>query len=990
MTYILYQLGVKTVLLTVLSLIIGGLLALTRCRDNRIRQYCWGMVLGVGLFGAAIPFGLSIPTPKILDSIANKTFQRDSQTNAINPSNSENSNLNAVAQAPLTFAESGNNGNLDPNSHSSKQRPNGQISRVLNSPDFADYAVLSQNSDAESTKNVSSRQINVVQRRILGLVFLIWLSGMIVLLTLGILTRYRLHKELRSAVEPKGDQLEQWRTICFQMGIPTSRVRLCLSEKLGPALVWLSPRQSIVIIPEELWKLADPLIRKSILRHELTHWLNGDLWKTLFSQGTFLLHWFNPMAFWAIRHFEESLEGICDSNAFGHDRVGMRRFIESMLILYETTPRFAFFEKHFGNSHFLRRLTQLRNNSFTKKETKMKTIFLMLTSMLIFSFALTLNFAADFFSQEQTSASENQSASESVQKSEIISEIKPETDQTSNQKATISVKDETGQPVSGATITIKVQPEKENGTTQPNHRILHKTTSNNEGLIQLSLPNESLKENEMLKVIVEKDGYVSRTWVAFSISSLLKKSTITLDAGKPLSGRVVDPDGHPLADVDIHIITSRLLPEDPMFTIPPYCQTAWLETVTDSQGKFRTHVYAEGSTRLVLKHKNFAQTPLFYEKFSGDAGDLVLKKGFRPKITLLDIKGKPVPQIPIAIAQTPTSKNLQLLHVSIFRYAQTDENGVAEFDPIEAGDIDIRIDPGRTISRYKKVIEYDPEIGVFPTMIFGHLSENDQSLKLTASPGRTLTLKFSEPFSSLEDKNLNRLFDVDVTLIGQLPTPPFSSFINSSNSGFDNHEFEILDDRTVQFKGIPETMLGEKYQIVFQFMSEFVSFTSLKMPGDSQPRQIINNDIRFEIDELSDGIVEINCAKSAQTEVRLLDIEGKPVESFILFVSYKENQTKYEQSYWLEKNSNGTKLTDNSLETCKNFFKIAQSGISTGLFDSSFSPENLKDGVYTQKRIQPEKELTLFAVTEDGKQGFASLSPLQENETRKVVIQLNE
>ncbi|MDO4586807.1 MAG: hypothetical protein Q4C95_05850 [Planctomycetia bacterium] len=95
---------------------------------------------------------------------------------------------------------------------------------------------------------------------------------MTVLLTIGILTRYHIYKELRSAVKPKGDQLEQWRTICFKMGIPTSRVRLCLSEKFGPALVWLSPRQSIVMIPEELWKLADPLIRKSILRHELVQW----------------------------------------------------------------------------------------------------------------------------------------------------------------------------------------------------------------------------------------------------------------------------------------------------------------------------------------------------------------------------------------------------------------------------------------------------------------------------------------------------------------------------------------------------------------------------------------------------------------------------------------------------------------------------------------------------------------------------------------------
>ncbi|MDO4586808.1 MAG: hypothetical protein Q4C95_05855 [Planctomycetia bacterium] len=151
------------------------------------------------------------------------------------------------------------------------------------------------------------------------------------------------------------------------------------------------------------------------------NWFNGDLWKTLFSQETFLLHWFNPMAYWAIRQFEKSLKGICDSNAFGHNRDGMRRFIELMLILYETTPRFALFEKHFGNSHFLSRLTQLRNNSLSKNETKIKTILLIIDVNAHFQFCIDLKFRGRFSSQEQTSASENQSDQEKIEGNQFAS-----------------------------------------------------------------------------------------------------------------------------------------------------------------------------------------------------------------------------------------------------------------------------------------------------------------------------------------------------------------------------------------------------------------------------------------------------------------------------------------------------------------------------------------------------------------------------------------
>jgi len=77
------------------------------------------------------------------------------------------------------------------------------------------------------------------------------------------------------------------------------------------------PRGYELLVPGELWRELDADQRAAILRHELAHYLRGDVWKSLAVRVLALPHWFNPASWLAVRRFEEAAEWACDRAATG-------------------------------------------------------------------------------------------------------------------------------------------------------------------------------------------------------------------------------------------------------------------------------------------------------------------------------------------------------------------------------------------------------------------------------------------------------------------------------------------------------------------------------------------------------------------------------------------------------------------------------------------------------------------------------------------------
>ncbi len=113
---------------------------------------------------------------------------------------------------------------------------------------------------------------------------------------------------------------------------------LHVSHDVGPMLCrW--PAGYRVVVPYKLWRNLTSLQRQSILRHELAHFERGDIPKTFIFNVLALIHWFNPMAWFAIRRFEDSIEWTCDDVVQSTAPGAVTAYASALLAIVEHGPR---------------------------------------------------------------------------------------------------------------------------------------------------------------------------------------------------------------------------------------------------------------------------------------------------------------------------------------------------------------------------------------------------------------------------------------------------------------------------------------------------------------------------------------------------------------------------------------------------------------------------------------------------------------------------
>ncbi|HTM53608.1 MAG TPA: M56 family metallopeptidase [Pirellulales bacterium] len=149
-------------------------------------------------------------------------------------------------------------------------------------------------------------------------VLALWAAGLVVLPAIWLVGYVRFVRSLRSCRQPVDAWQSQWSELIG--GAPLGRrISLCVSDDIGPMLCRL-PRGYVLVVPEPLWRELSDEGRRAILRHELAHYLRGDVWKSLAVRLLALPHWFNPVSWWAVRRFDEAAEWACDAAASADTR----------------------------------------------------------------------------------------------------------------------------------------------------------------------------------------------------------------------------------------------------------------------------------------------------------------------------------------------------------------------------------------------------------------------------------------------------------------------------------------------------------------------------------------------------------------------------------------------------------------------------------------------------------------------------------------------
>ncbi len=119
--------------------------------------------------------------------------------------------------------------------------------------------------------------------------------------------------------------------VCDELLIPR-RIRLHVTVGSGPAL-GLLPSGYRLLVPQSMWAHLTSQQRRAILRHELTHYIRGDLWKSLLARILSWPQWFNPLAWLAVRRFEEAAEWACDDAALAIESEARFDYLRALLAL---------------------------------------------------------------------------------------------------------------------------------------------------------------------------------------------------------------------------------------------------------------------------------------------------------------------------------------------------------------------------------------------------------------------------------------------------------------------------------------------------------------------------------------------------------------------------------------------------------------------------------------------------------------------------------
>ena len=140
---------------------------------------------------------------------------------------------------------------------------------------------------------------------------IVWASGAVVVV-LWFVRRYAslLHRVPLGRRPTQEEWSREWQHVAGELGVG-ARAQFRISQELGPLLCFV-PFFYLVLCPELLWTALDVNQRKAILKHELAHVKRHDLWKSIGIRMLALPQWFNPLAWMAVRAFDEAAEWACD------------------------------------------------------------------------------------------------------------------------------------------------------------------------------------------------------------------------------------------------------------------------------------------------------------------------------------------------------------------------------------------------------------------------------------------------------------------------------------------------------------------------------------------------------------------------------------------------------------------------------------------------------------------------------------------------------
>jgi len=229
-----------------------------------------------------------------------------------------------------------------------------------------------------------------------------WLAGMIVLAARWGWSYVAFVKKLPRRLSPADGWVAELQDVCEELGLPRP-IPLHVTERLGPALCFAKGEYRL-LVPHAEWAGFSMQQRRSILRHELAHYVRGDLWMSLLARLLAWPQWFNPLAWMAVRQFEEAAECACDDAVVIAEPEDVFDYLRALLELGTNDSSTSTLQAAVQGGALQRRVRRLLSRR--GKDSTIKRL-------IVIAAALTLaagGFARIRFASAQSPAPENESA----------------------------------------------------------------------------------------------------------------------------------------------------------------------------------------------------------------------------------------------------------------------------------------------------------------------------------------------------------------------------------------------------------------------------------------------------------------------------------------------------------------------------------------------------------------------------------------------------
>lgn len=215
-------------------------------------------------------------------------------------------------------------------------------------------AVLGTDTQLTSSNNVATLAIFPF---IYKLMFLIWFVGILILTVLTVIVNKRFSNKIEHNLVTDPRLITDFNKIKVELKIKTEIPLIKTRHVNSPSLLGvIHPRLLLPIGIEETFSLEQI---NHILLHELLHFRRKDILINWLTQVLVIIHWFNPLIWYAFYRMREDQEISCDALAM--DRIdtkqsnGYAYTLIKLVETYSTAPRLAGLASLSGSKSLIKR-----------------------------------------------------------------------------------------------------------------------------------------------------------------------------------------------------------------------------------------------------------------------------------------------------------------------------------------------------------------------------------------------------------------------------------------------------------------------------------------------------------------------------------------------------------------------------------------------------------------------------------------------------------